>query len=323
MSNFIAFDLEGTLTPQDFTRNLMKQFPDGDKIFEVISRYSDLLALEERKDYEPGDMLALIIPFLVLHGITENKIAALASGATLVDGAAKLISWLQSSGWKVFCISATCEQYALHITQKLGIFSHNVACTPFPLDNIRRNLNDEDMAIFQKAETDILAMYPLTSDEIIKDNLDRFFRKELPVTRIGEMIMQVKPVGGHHKVEALTMFANKNNQPPSGWVVVGNSINDFRMFQAADASGGLAIAFNACKYALPYATISLASTRISDLDSVLKAWQKGRMKAVEKAVKEKEKDGGIGDRGYFHWLSGKKDIDDVIKLHERIRQIAR
>ena len=95
------------------------------------------------------------------------------------------------------------------------------------------------------------------------------------------------------------------------------------MFQAVDAAGGLAIAFNAGKYALPYAATSLASTRISDLDNVLKAWQKDRMKAVEKAVKEKEKDGGMGDRGYFHWLSGKKDIDDVIELHERIRQTAR
>ena len=323
MSNFIAFNLEGTLTPQDFARNLMKQFPDGDKIFKVISRYGDLLALEERKDYEPGDTLALITPFLVLHGITENNIAALASGATLVDGAAKLISWLQSSGWKVFCISATCEQYALHITQKLGIFSHNVACTPFPLDKIRQNLNEEDMAILQKAETDILAMYPPANDEVIKGNLDRFFQKELPATRIGEMIRQIKPVGGHRKVEALTMFAGNNNQLLSEWVVVGNSINDFRMFQAVDAAGGLAIAFNAGKYALPYAATSLASTRISDLDNVLKAWQKDRMKAVEKAVKEKEKDGGMGDRGYFHWLSGKKDIDDVIELHERIRQIAR
>jgi predicted HAD superfamily phosphohydrolase len=44
---------------------------------------------------------------------------------------------------------------------------------------------------------------------------------------------------------------------------------------------------------------------------------------VEKIVKQKEKTGGTGDRGYFHWLSGRKDIDEVIKVHKRIRRLVR
>jgi len=44
---------------------------------------------------------------------------------------------------------------------------------------------------------------------------------------------------------------------------------------------------------------------------------------VEKIVKQKEKIGGTGDRGYFHWLSGRKDIDDVIEIHKRIRRLVR
>ena len=39
------------------------------------------LTLEEREDYEPGDTLALIVPFLVLHNISEADIASLASKA--------------------------------------------------------------------------------------------------------------------------------------------------------------------------------------------------------------------------------------------------
>lgn len=69
--NLICFDLEGALTPQDNAHELMKLFPRGHKIFEVISRYDDLLTLECRPDHEPGDTLALIIPFLVYHGITD------------------------------------------------------------------------------------------------------------------------------------------------------------------------------------------------------------------------------------------------------------
>ena len=53
--NLICFDLEGPLAPQDNAYDLMKLFPNGDKIFEVISKYDDLLTLEGRENYEPGD----------------------------------------------------------------------------------------------------------------------------------------------------------------------------------------------------------------------------------------------------------------------------
>ena len=321
--NFICFDLEGPLSPQDNAYELMKLFPNGDKIFEVISRYDDLVTLEEREGYEPGDTLALIVPFLVLHNISEADIASLASKASLTDGAGKLISWLEYSGWRVFCISTSYEQYALHIIQKLGIYAHNVACTLFPLDKLRITLCKEDSTLLQQTERDILTMSPVADDDRIKQSLDDFFWKKLPTTELGEAIREVKPVGGRRKVAALNRFADKYGQALSKWVVIGDSITDFRMLQAVEAEGGLAIAFNANEYALPYSTMSLASTSLIDLKEVLEAWQKGQRKGVERIVKEKEKVGGVGDRGYFHWLSGRKNIDEVIKIHKRIRRLVR
>jgi len=323
MANFICFDLEGPLSPQDNAYELMKFFPNGDRIFEVISRYDDLLTLEEKEDYEPGDTLALIVPFLILHNISEANIATLAAKASLTGGAAKLISWLQYSGWKVFCITTTYEQYAIHITHKLGIYAHNVACTPFPLNKLRQTLCQEDFRLLQQAEEDILTMRPVTDDDRIKQSLDSFFWEKLPATSLGMAIREIKPIGGRRKVAALTRFADAYNQPLSSWVVVGDSITDFRMLQAVEEAGGLAIAFNANEYALPYSTMGLASTFISDLMEVLGAWQKGRRGGVEKIVKLKEKTGGSGDKGYFHWLSGRKDIDEIIKIHKRIRKLVR
>jgi energy-converting hydrogenase A subunit R len=323
MVNFICFDLEGPLSPQDNAYELMKLFPNGDKIFEVISRYDDLLTLEEREDYEPGDTLALIVPFLVLHNISESDIADLAGKASLTGGADKLISWLEYSGWKVFCITTAYEQYAIHITQKLGIYAHNVAYTPFPLDKFRATLCKEDLKLLRQAEEDILTMRPIADDERIKQSLDNFFWERLPTTDLGKAIKEVKPVGGRRKVAALNRFADSHQQPLSNWVVIGDSITDFRMLQAVEEEKGLAIAFNANEYALPYSTMSLASTLISDLVEVLEIWQKGRRDKVEKIVRQREKAGGVGDRGYFHWLSGRKNIDEVIELHKRIRRLVR
>jgi len=95
------------------------------------------------------------------------------------------------------------------------------------------------------------------------------------------------------------------------------------MLQAVEAAGGLAVAFNANEYALPYSTMGLTSTSLFDLKEVLEAWQRGSRKEAEKIVKDKEKIGGSEDRGYFHWLSGKKDIDEVIEIHKRIRRLVR
>ncbi len=321
--NFICFDLEGPLSPQDNAYELMKLFPNGDRIFEVISRYDDLLTLEERKDYEPGDTLALIVPFLILHGISEENITSLAAEANLTGGTAKLVSWLQYNGWRVFCITTTYEQYAIHITQKLGIYAHSVACTTFPLNKFRVTLCKEDSELLRQVEQDILTMRPVADDDRIKQSLDHFFWEKLPTTNLGMAIKEVKPIGGRRKVDALNRFADKYDQPLSKWVVVGDSITDFRVLQAVDEAGGLAIAFNANEYALPYSTMSLASTSIDDLTEVLQIWQKGYRRAAEIIVKEKEKIGGSGDKGYFHWLSGRKNIDEVIEVHKRIRRLVR
>ena len=301
----------------------MKLFANGDKVFEVISRYDDLLTLEERGDYEPGDTLALIVPFLILHNISESDIADLAAKASLTGGADRLVSWLKSNGWKVFCITTTYEQYAIHITQKLGIYAHNVTCTPFPLDKFRLDLSKEEAELLKQTEQAILEMYPPEDDKKIKQTLDNFFWGKLPTTKLGAAVREVKPVGGRRKVDALNKFADKYDQPLSKWVAVGDSITDFRMFQAVEEAKGLAVAFNANKYALPYATMSLASTLLSDLSDILAVWQQGSRSNTEKLVKQKEKAGGSGDRGNFNWLAGRKDIDEVIKTHKRIRQQVR
>ncbi len=320
--SLICFDLEGPLAIQDNAYELMKLFPNGGKIFEIISRYDDLLTLEARLDYEPGDTLALIAPFLIYHKIKEEDISSLAKKATLVSGAANLISRLSASGWKIFCISTSYEQYAKPIARRLNIFSQNVACTSLPLDRFSKMLCKEDFKCLETVEKEILTKDSI-DDAWIKKRLDQFYWQEIPKTSLGQILEQVKPVGGQRKVEALGRFARAQGKPLSDWVVVGDSITDFKMLQAVDQARGLAIAFNANEYALPYATMGLASTHLDDLWPVLEAWKKGKRGLVEKLVKEKERIGGDGDRGHFHWLSVIKDISIPLQTHKRIRRIVR
>ena len=321
--NLICFDLEGPLAPQDNAYELMKLFPRGGKIFEVISRYDDLLTLEGRPDYEPGDTLALIAPFLAYHGIEEEQIAAMGQKAGLTPGAAELISTLKSRGWYIFCISTSYEQYAFTITQRLGIPSENVACTSFPLAQICQLLNQNEFALLEQTEHEIVNLNPFTNDTRIREYLDYFYWQKLPQTSWGRIIGQVKPVGGKRKVEALENFSTKMKKPLSRWTVVGDSITDFKMLQTVNKAGGLAIAFNANEYALKYATMSVASVGLDDLWIVLEAWEKGSRQLVERVVNEREKAGGTEDREWFHWLDGAKNITPALQIHKRLRRLVR
>ena len=55
---------------------------------------------------------------------------------------------------------------------------------------------------------------------------------------------------------------------------------------------------------------------------MLEAWQKGERGGAERVVKYKEKWGAKG-KEIFHWLSGRKDIEEVIEIHKRIRKLVR
>jgi len=321
INNFICFDLEGPLTPQDNAYDLMKLFPDGKKIFEVISRYDDLLTIEGRQDYEPGDTLALIVPFLMLHDISESDITGLAEKATFIEGAYDIISWLKENDCQVFCITTTYEQYAQNLTRKLGIPKDNIASTPFKLDSYLDLLCKKDKILLQDMESDILAIGD--DDKLIKEKLDNYFWNKIPRTDIGRAIKEVKPIGGRRKVAALQQFSESYEQPFREWVFVGDSITDFRILKEIDSAGGLAIAFNANQYALPYATMSLASTAISNLEPVLSAWQQGGRNEAEKIVLAKE-GGNYKEEGqYFHWLVNNNDIGEVISIHRKIRKMVR
>ena len=319
----ICFDLEGPLAPQDNAYELMKLFPRGGKIFEVISRYDDLLTLEGRPYYEPGDTLTLIIPFLAYHGIEEEQIAAMGQKAGLTLGAVELISKLKSRGWYIFCISTSYEQYAFPITQRLGIPSENVACTSFPLARIRRLLSQDEFTLLEQTEHEIVNLNPFTDDTRIKEYLDYFYRQKLAQASSGGIIGQVTPVGGKRKVEALGNFSTRIKKPLIRWTVVGDSITDFKMLQTVNKAGGLAIAFNANEYALPYSTLGLASVSLYDLWVVLEAWEQSGRRGVKRVVNEREKAVGTGDRKWFHWIDGTKDITRALEIHKGLRCLVR
>ena len=313
-TDIVCFDLEGPLSPQDNAYEVMGLIPSGHHIFEVISRYDDLLALEGRPDYEPGTTLALIVPFLVLHDLSEEDVERVSAQAALVSGARELIADLQGEGWSVFIISTSYQQHALWTAQRLGVEPENVACTSLPLAQYQQQLKDGDVTLFVQAERDILRLYPPRDDGEIKRRLDQFFWTDLPRTRLGKVLEEVKVMGGRRKAEAAGDFARRRGQTLADVVAVGDSITDAAMLQAVHRAGGLAIAFNANQYALPHASVGLASTDLRELHPILAAWREGGREGVKNTLAGKTNP---------TWLDDGGELDEVLALHMRMRRLVR
>ncbi|MGQ9572163.1 MAG: HAD family hydrolase [Dehalococcoidia bacterium] len=317
----IAFDMEGPLTSQDAAFELMGLVPGGHEVFRAISRYDDILALAGRPDYEPGDTLALIVPFLLYHRLGVFHIERLAEAAPLVQEAVETIAQLASEGYEVFCITTTYQQYARRLAQRLGLAAERVACTSFPLEELAARLTWDDIGAVSRIESALRQLDLEREEERLQILLDTFYWRQLPGTPLGDAVAAVKPIGGKRKVEALSRLAASTALEISHWVVVGDSITDNAMLATVRDVGGLAVVFNGNQYALECGTVGVASMSLGDILPLLRAWEDGGLKGASDFAAQSAKD-SEAPGPHYHWLAG-VDITDALTVHARFRRLVR
>jgi len=322
----IFFDLEGPLSPQDNAYEVMGLIPDGHRLFEVISRYDDLLTLEGREDYEPGDTLRLIVPFLVRHGITAEDVRRVSDTAGLVPGAADLMARLGSEGWEVYVVSTSYEQHATNIGGKLGLPLAAIHCTRIAFERLRARLSQEHLRQVAAMETTILRdlysdeLSSGTKDELIQKQLDRFYWGSGLAEALALPGEAVTVVGGRRKAWAMEAVARARGSSLRQAAFVGDSITDIQGARLIESLGGLAIAFNGNAFILPHVTVAVAATRLDSVYSVLEAWVSGGRARAKRMIGEAPKR-SKDDGPYFHWMVGSEEarLNEVIALHKVFR----
>lgn len=320
MRKVVFFDLEGPISTQDNAYEVLGLIPNGHKVFEVISKYDDILALEGRPNYEAGDTLSLIAPFLVAHEIGENDIYDVSKKANLVRGVHRMVSQLKDEGWMVYIISTSYEQHAYNIAGQLGIDDEHVRCTRFPLDDYLTEFGGEDYQPILSAEREILSLYPPENEDLIKQRLDGFFFRDLPNANVGRVLKDMNVCGGRRKIDAMKELSERDGIDISQAVAVGDSITDMRMLEFLKNEGGLSVVFNGNEYALPYGTVSLATQDMRNLSLITESWEKGGKEAVLKVVKERESG---GEDPYYHILESRDNYEDILEIHKTVREIVR
>jgi energy-converting hydrogenase A subunit R len=327
----IYYDLEGPISSQDHAQAVCKRFVrEGDKLFPVLSRYDDVLTLANKEGYEPGDTLMLLIPFFVEGGVAEKDLRVISAEAGLVPEVCELFNELQNEDCSVWIISTSYEQHAFSIASRVRVPLNRVYCTEFPLDDLQGKIDSGGLNLVQQTRENAIQLYREDlgsgiNDEPIQKLLDFLFWEMLPKTKLGQVMAGIKVMGGRRKVRAL----EKAIQASGGYLdeafIVVDSITDFRMAQAVEAAGGIALAWNGNQYIIPYASCGVAAVDARTVKPLFQAWREGGRKAVREVVESMAEPEDSESGPYYHWLAGRSSEfhQEVLAIHKRLRIICR
>lgn len=270
----IISDWEGPWVVADHAFEVIRRgIPDGEKLFSVISEYDDYLAYIKRKpNYQPGDTLALIVPFLLAYNLSNRFLLNVAmQNANFISGALDAIKILEKKGYSLKIISTSYCHYVHYTTALAGISKTNVKCTVLDIDKYASMITEADKKfVREKAKkfsrcpklgiSATTKMDSLSANTLkIIQELDAFFWEELPGTSFNEVLNEVKPLGGYRKYQALLDFLKEESKELSECITIGDSITDWVMLKNTKDSGGIAISFNGNEYAIRNSNVALIS----------------------------------------------------------------
>jgi energy-converting hydrogenase A subunit R len=314
----VAFDLEGPLSPQDNAYELMALIPEGRQLFERLSRYDDLLALSGRPNYEPGDTLKLILPFLLAHGINETHIRQVSEKAVLVNGASECVQSIWSQGWQPCIVSTSYKPHALNIAEKVGIPPDLVAATEVDFNALEGAMTDDSYSLVLTWEHRVLEC-PADDDKQLRQLLDEFFWEHLVKFPIG-VVLDLPVMGGSRKTEALRNFLNKTGLSFNRCAAIGDSITDAHMLQTVREEGGLAVVFNGNEYALPYGVVGVASLDLRAILPLLEIFAKDGLESVKEFASEQKP---LNEWDAHYQVLSEESWQNALSVHRRFRQAVR
>lgn len=352
----INSDWEGPWVTADHAFDIMQQgIAGGGRLFSVISNYDDYLAYVVKKpDYEPGNTLALMAPFLMAFGLDNEFLVARAKeNANFIAGSIRALELLQNK-YTVNIISTSYEQYVHYTAYLAGISRKHIYCTAFPIDEFLEGISEKDCELVRQMAASMLALPSFDTGAVTKEmdeaaaksieKLDEFFWEVLPSTGFSGVLEKVRPVGGVRKYEALIEALAEEGLGLEYSVTIGDSITDWKMLQNTRDAGGLAISFNGNEYAVSNCNVAVMSEHCMVTALLADLFERSGLQRVESlvlewgwsSIKELNRQGLIGDPIYnafrqahtgadfpkVVWVTP-HNIDNTIEISKQYRQSVR
>lgn len=270
MRAFIS-DCEGPISKNDNAFEITSNFvPNGDRLFTVISGYDDALAdLIKRPGHRAGSTLKFVLPFLMANGMTDQKMNEFSSrNLILMPHAEATLEHVRSIAHS-FVVSTSYEHYVRALCQAIRFPFENTYCTRLKLD--KYGVTEQEKIRLTKIAGEIVKMpqmeippkvkrvqdLPIMYQEAIR-SLDTIFR-EISRMECGRVYLEVEPVGGTEKAEAVKDVAEDLKIELSDVMYIGDSITDDEAFKLVRSGGGLTVSFNGNQYAINNAEVAVLS----------------------------------------------------------------
>lgn len=247
---FFVSDCEGPLSINDNAFELAgKYIENGEKFFEIISKYDDILADEiKRPGYNAGGTLKLILPFLKVYGATNEIIKEYSQdNILLVPGALDTLQFVYCT-MPSFIISTSYQQYIEALCDATGFPYQNTYSTQLDIDKYPLSSVEKD---------ELIELRRNIVDKPDFNNLEEIFWKTIPSMEIGKIVEDVNPVGGEGKEDALKDIINRFKFEKSDFMYVGDSITDVEPLRYAASEGSLAVTFNGNEYAIKETEVAI------------------------------------------------------------------
>ncbi len=286
----IATDWEGPWVTNDFAYEVCSKLYSP-QFFEKLSNYDDYLAYVVKKpEYEPGNTLKLIAPFLVAKNVTSDTLKQMSKPKYLKKAfsARKALNF-----FNLLVVSTAYEQFL------------EVSC--LDMDFRGTNFKPEKYEMDEEERKYLIEVSKLIPEKDY-EWLDHFFWKEMKKLKTSwEILNDVKVTGGIRKKEIAEEFEAN--------VCVGDSISDSKMLEWV-SKDGLAISFNGNKYALEKANVAVISDSVSDLALIIHIYAKKGISGVKTLCEAKD--------GFYYLPELKdKELEEVVRKSEKMRKLVR
>ena len=297
MTRIFVTDCEGPLTTNDNALEIAERFiPDGGDLFARLSRYDDFLAdVAQRQDYNAGDTLRLLPPFLKAYEVTDEDVELFSAERVLMVPGAQTLLQKVTGLLPSFIISTSYTPYIRALCDLAGFPLANVRCTELHLDawdvppDEKEWLREQADLVLDRELITIPEGATSERDLSQRDRqtvalLDDLFWEQMQGRVSGELVDAVRPVGGGMKLAALEEIVARQGAGGGEVMYVGDSITDAPPLGAVRAWGGVALSFNGNGYALAAAEFAAASPDADVVAHLAAAFEEGGREAVLQTV---------------------------------------
>ena len=323
-------DLEGPVTKNDNAAELASAIiPDGGEFFRRVSLYDDYLAeVVQMPGYRAGDTLRLILPFMMAHGLTQERMREFsAEGILMVPGADQVLRGIAEQG-PAYIISTSYCQYVRAVCGAIGFPPSQSFCTKVDLSDF--DIPESEVGAVREQVGRILARDPIDipagaqgiddlspEDQATVEDLDLLFWEELPELSVYMVVEEVRPIGGPEKANSIRRAAEREGVPMDQVMYVGDSITDVDAFRTVRNEGGLAVSFNGNRWAVEEADLAIVSPRADPVLPLATAFLAGG----RDSVMGRNWSGGTGD-AIAVWMT-EADVEEVVSRSEAERKQVR